>query len=377
MVDPIESKGCKPQKGLKDFTNCIDDCHLEDAGYIGSIFTWTNGSKFKRLDRVLSNHGCVERFSNVTVRHLAKSGSDHSPFLVECRGFSQAPRSSFRFQNMWLMHQEFMQVVADDWKKPMFGEPIYTLWQKLKRLKTTLKHWNKETFGNVFTLVEQEEDEVLRHEHIFEKSNSPADRGALHKAQATHLRYLAMEDEYWGQLSGLRWIKDGDKSTKVFHSFVKRKRKNNYIAGTMLEGEWITEQEAMADSVINFYKELFQEDPTSPIDDQLVECIPRLAVNFFLKGHKLPQGITSTVICLIPKFKGAKTWKEFRPINLCTFVNKIVTKLLNNRLATLLPALISDYQSGFVKGRIIPDNILLAQEMTHYIDKVKGVAMSC
>ncbi|PKU87947.1 integrator complex subunit 11 [Dendrobium catenatum] len=44
-----------------------------------------------------------------------------------------------------------------------------------------------------------------------------------------------------------------------------------------------------------------------------------------------------------------------------------------NRLTLLLPKLISPYQMGFVKGRAISDNILLAQEFWHDLDvKVRG-----
>ncbi|GAA0169741.1 hypothetical protein LIER_24155 [Lithospermum erythrorhizon] len=196
IVDLVEAMGCKSQKGFEDITNCISDCHLQDAGYIGSVFTWTNGSKF-----------------NCIVRHLARTGSDHAPLLIDCRGFSEASKSSFRFRNMWLHHQEFMQI-----------------------LKATLKQWNHDTFGNVFSKVEQAEDEVLRE--------------ALQKSQADHLRCLAMEEEYWGQISGIRWIKEGDISTAVFHSFVKRRKKKNYIAGT--------------------------DDTTTPTDAQLMDSIPRL-----------------------------------------------------------------------------------------------------
>ncbi|GAA0156784.1 hypothetical protein LIER_14189 [Lithospermum erythrorhizon] len=46
-----------------------------------------------------------------------------------------------------------------------------------------------------------------------------------------------------------------------------------------------------------------------------------------------------------------------------------MTKIINNRLGLLLPRLISDYRAGFVHGRLIQDNILLAQEMLHHIDK--------
>ncbi|GAA0184603.1 reverse transcriptase [Lithospermum erythrorhizon] len=48
-----------------------------------------------------------------------------------------------------------------------------------------------------------------------------------------------------------------------------------------------------------------------------------------------------------------------------------MTKVMSSRLATILPKLISDAQEGFVQGRLIQDNILLAQELIHHIDKGK------
>ncbi|GAA0148055.1 hypothetical protein LIER_42980 [Lithospermum erythrorhizon] len=91
----------------------------------------------------------------------------------------------------------------------------------------------------------------------------------------------------------------------------------------------------------------------------------------FLDGFKFPQGMTSTVITLIPKCDGAMTWKQFRPISLCTFTNKIVTKLISTRLSAVLPKVILDFQTGFVRGRLIQDNILLAQELVKRINKGK------
>ncbi|PKU86252.1 hypothetical protein MA16_Dca002083 [Dendrobium catenatum] len=42
-------------------------------------------------------------------------------------------------------------------------------------------------------------------------------------------------------------------------------------------------------------------------------------------------------------------------------------------LTSILPKIISPYQMGFVKGRIIADNILLAQEFCHDLDvRVRG-----
>jgi len=42
---------------------------------------------------------------------------------------------------------------------------------------------------------------------------------------------------------------------------------------------------------------------------------------------------------------------------------------MNDRMGVLLPSVISQNQSGFVKGRSITENVLLAQEIISYISK--------
>ena len=50
----------------------------------------------------------------------------------------------------------------------------------------------------------------------------------------------------------------------------------------------------------------------------------------------------------------------FRPISLCTVAYKTVTKIIANRLQSLLPNLIGHNQTSFVLGRHIVDNIVVA-----------------
>ena len=66
------------------------------------------------------------------------------------------------------------------------------------------------------------------------------------------------------------------------------------------------------------------------------------------------------LIMLLPKVNFPQDFSQFRPISLCNFVNKVISKLLAVRLAKVLPSVISPQQSGFVKGRQIFDNFLLA-----------------
>ena len=59
-------------------------------------------------------------------------------------------RGAFKFENMWLKVEGFVEKVQQGWNSYCFtGFPSYVLAQKLKALKEDLKKWNKEVFGDL------------------------------------------------------------------------------------------------------------------------------------------------------------------------------------------------------------------------------------
>ena len=62
----------------------------------------------------------------------------------------------------------------------------------------------------------------------------------------------------------------------------------------------------------------------------------------------------------------------FRPISCCNAVYKVVSKILARRLEKLLPDLVSNSQSAFVKGRLLVENVLLATEMVQGFGSVNS-----
>jgi hypothetical protein len=85
----------------------------------------------------------------------------------------------------------------------------------------------------------------------------------------------------------------------------------------------------------------------------------------FLNFGELDSDINSTFIVLIPKVQNPINVTDFRPISLCNVLYKLISKVLANRLKNILPDIISCYQSAFIPGRLISDNILTAYEIMH------------
>lgn len=71
----------------------------------------------------------------------------------------------------------------------------------------------------------------------------------------------------------------------------------------------------------------------------------------------------------MPEVRKSLRVTDYRHISLCNVTMKIITKVLANILKDYRPLFVSERQSDFVKGRLISDNILIAREMMHYIEK--------
>lgn len=87
------------------------------------------------------------------------------------------------------------------------------------------------------------------------------------------------------------------------------------------------------------------------------------------------RSMNSTFLVLIPKQEGADRLTHFRPIALFNVVYKIITKLIAERLKPLLSSLISTEQGGFVEGRQILDEVVIAMEAIHSMANSKERAM--
>ena len=75
------------------------------------------------------------------------------------------------------------------------------------------------------------------------------------------------------------------------------------------------------------------------------------------------------IISLIPKKdKALDELKQWRPLTLLNCDYKIAAKVIASRLKTVLPGLIDNDQTGFLKGRSITENICLINNVISYTE---------
>lgn len=334
----------------------------------------------------------------------------------------------FRFQSMWTSHKTFQSVVLNAWNKKVTGRPMKAFHEKLKLVKKALQTWNKEEFSNIFNRVQMVEEDLIVKEATYDLYPSMVNRENWQKAAAKFNYELRIEEMYWRQKANIKWVQQGDQNSSYFHSLVKKKFNSLAIHRIKNDsGDWLEKEKDIENEIINHFQSLLGTFSTCINDESIFDNIPKLinedtnnmltnvpskieiknaifslgknsaagpdgfngaffqncwhiikkditlAIQSYFLGDDIPTCWSSTNIILIPKNDNPVSCKDFRPISLCNFTNKIISKILANRIGSVLPNIISQSQAGFIKGRSISDNILLAQELLASFNKqVRG-----
>nr|GEY85370.1 hypothetical protein [Tanacetum cinerariifolium] len=82
--------------------------------------------------------------------------------------------------------------------------------------------------------------------------------------------------------------------------------------------------------------------------------------------HEIPKGGNSSFITLITKVPNANMVKDFRPISLIGSLFKVITKVLANRLVTVLDDIVDEIQFAFLTDRQMLDGPFILSEIVHW-----------
>ena len=107
------------------------------------------------------------------------------------------------------------------------------------------------------------------------------------------------------------------------------------------------------------YVALFEE-----IADRLLE-----AYNFAYETQKLHISARRGVLTYIPKKRDLLLLRNWRPLNMLSIDYKVLSKIIDNRLKAVLPAIIDETQTGFMEGRNILVNVMKLMEIMSDADR--------
>ncbi|XP_043809037.1 uncharacterized protein LOC110606249 [Manihot esculenta] len=323
----------------------------------GYPFTWEHGRNSdgwveSRLDRVFTNVQWRTRFSNFTAEVLGFSTSDHLPILLAVKCFvDQHHAHRFRFENTWLREAGCRTLISDIWQL----SPDMDVEGKLVACRTALKSWGT----NLRLLHKAEMDESLA---IMARLRGAYGAASARKRKNTTVKLLDDSNVWHDKNSGLEEVMSG-----YFTSLFTSHDCNSEPNASLLAPYSCDEVKSAAFSM--------KIDKSPGLDgfnpgffqhywDIISGDVSRFCIDCLHSGS-LPSKLNETALVLIPKKGVPEQMSDLHPIALCNVVYKIMTKMIVNRLKSILPSIVSKSQSAFISGHNIQDNIILAFEAMH------------
>lgn len=77
--------------------------------------------------------------------------------------------------------------------------------------------------------------------------------------------------------------------------------------------------------------------------DSVIELVLQV-----LRSGQFPPSLNHTFLALISKKNYAVKVSNYRPINLCNVIYKLISNVIANRLKLILPCIVSESQSVYV-----------------------------
>ncbi|XP_026443850.1 uncharacterized protein LOC113344004 [Papaver somniferum] len=365
-----EKKGGRPIKEIyvNEFRSWISDNGLVEADAIGKKYTWSNcRSGNERIvykhDRAVVNDDWLYKYENWRCKDLPRICSDHSPLFGYAFENPRPARALFRIHKMWLSHPNFMRLVEENWNLPLYGAPPFVFSAKLKRLKEALKVWNRTIFGEVQFRLKQAELKLESENDLLDLDPSIV----LQFVKVADAKKAVEDDEikdyivnhYHAKFNGGE-VNVDPRLFDIDHESISATESAFMDAILSLEEV----KEAVFDLGADYapgpdgFSGSFYRHCWKIISKDLYNAIANC-----WSMRKIPNGINSSFIVLIPKNCKSDAIKDYRPIGLSNFFFKIITKILATRLGKVLNKLISEEQVAFMKGRNIHENIALASEL--------------
>eukprot|EP00253_Pinus_taeda_P029650 PITA_29650 len=330
------------------FLNMLSSNNLLDINLLKLKPTWRNrrigeARVAKRLYRFLTNEELAAKIP--MFRQWIEEGglSDHFPIFLELSSPPPKSPAPFKFNSSWIQEESFINLFKQSWVHPEANAPE----DKAGDENTSFFHnyaKGRKSANTIWGLKNEEGREVQTFHSLSELGQR-------------HFQKLFADP-------GETTIAEVIRTTQCFPKFLEEDEAED------LFGE-VSKEEVEAT-----IKSMAKEKSPGP-DGWSIEIF----LHFFeLIGAEITEVVeearkkgevyspfNATFIALIPKKEVPESFEDFRPISLCNSIYKIIAKVIENRIKTILSRHISMEQFGFLSGRQIHEAIGVAQEVMHSV----------
>jgi hypothetical protein len=148
------------------------------------------------------------------VSTLSRDISDHTPCLISIS--TDIPKAKvFRFENYWLLHEEFMQVMEHRWNVPINqSNKAKMVTTKLENLRRVLRAWQGQ-LSNLNTTINNNKVMLSFLDMIEESRDLTLEEWNFKKIILDHLGSLLEQQRiYWKHRGKIKWATLGDENTQ-------------------------------------------------------------------------------------------------------------------------------------------------------------------
>jgi hypothetical protein len=243
------------------FRRWINDMNLKELLLHGRRFTWSNGHNnptLVKLDRVLCSVNWEDVFPDSLLHSSATQDSDNCPMLLGLHVVQHGKRR-FHFESFWMKLEGFHEAVAAAWTVVLASScPLLTLAVKLKATARGLQGWSEKRVGHVSSQFELA-TELLHQLKIVQDSKAllASEVWLRNNLKKHSLALASLSRTIARPRSRIRWIKDGDANTALFHASARYRKAKNFITSvTSRDGQILTSHKDKAAEFTDFYEGL-------------------------------------------------------------------------------------------------------------------------
>lgn len=226
----------KPRGSIAEmlmFNETINLLGLNEIVLQGRKFTWSNmqpSPLLEKLDWVFTSNSWTLSYPNTSAKALDMTPSDHTPCVISIS--TAIPRSKvFRFENFWLLNEQFAEIVTESWATPNHhNDKVKSLTAKFKLLREKLKEWQAAKTG-LKALITNTRVILQFLEVLGEYKDLSIEEWNFREFLKNHLLELLEQQRiYWKQRGTIKWVKLGDAGTSFFHAVTTIRHRGNLIS---------------------------------------------------------------------------------------------------------------------------------------------------